>query len=74
VWHECWGTLYPNGRVTLDYGSSVYGTMGELRSHVSQTGVYVFQWLENASDTLTPPEGTAVAEHAEAVAGKEGGV
>lgn len=62
IWHECWGTLYPNGKVTLDYGGTTYDSMGDLRDHVSQTGVYLFQWLELSQTELGAGEGTALSE------------
>lgn len=58
-WEECWGTLYPNGRVMLDSGSP-YTNMSELRDYISQVGVYLFQWLEQGIQVLGEEEGTAL--------------
>lgn len=43
VWSECWGTLYPNGRVSLDYGSA-WDSMTDLRAYIAQVGTYTLQW------------------------------
>lgn len=45
-WHECWGTLYPNGIVSLDFGSGNYRSLTDLKDHVSQAGIYLIQWVE----------------------------
>ena len=46
VWSECWGTLYPNGRVSLDVGGP-YDSLTEMREHVSQAGLHLVQWLDS---------------------------
>lgn len=64
TWRECWGTLYPNGRVSLDFGTP-FASMTELRDYVGQAGVYLFQWLEDPGLVLGEPEGTAIPQESE---------
>lgn len=54
-WHQCWGTLYPNGRVTLDSGSP-FATLNELKEHVGQAGVFFLQW-QHELEAGEAPEG-----------------
>lgn len=43
--HEAWGTLYPNGCITLDTGA-VFQGLYEVMHHFEQAGNYKIVWLE----------------------------
>jgi hypothetical protein len=43
--HEAWGTLYPNGLVTLETGV-IFESLSEMRQHFEQAGNWRIQWLE----------------------------
>ena len=58
-WQECWGTLYPNGRVALDFGSP-YPSMSDLREYLAQVGPFLLTWLEPDPHTPDEEEETAI--------------
>lgn len=44
-WHEAYGTRYPNGRVTLDFGPP-YETMSEMVAALQAAGEYRIEWCD----------------------------
>lgn len=49
TWRECYGTLYPNGRVTLDYASPGYTSLSELEETLREEGDYAIDWLDEVA-------------------------
>jgi hypothetical protein len=49
TWHECYGTKYPNGRVTLDFGPP-YESMSELEETLDQAGEYTRDFLDEGQE------------------------
>ena len=49
TWHEAYGTRYPNGRVTLDFGPP-YENMSEMETMMQQAGQYRIEWLDEKQE------------------------
>lgn len=49
TWREAYGTLYPNGRVTLDYASPGYASLSEMEETFSEEGEYTIDWLDEVA-------------------------
>jgi hypothetical protein len=47
--HEALGAYFPNGRVSLDFGEP-YHSLTALKEHVSSTGEYLIEWIEERSE------------------------
>lgn len=48
---QSWGTLYPNGGVTLDYGAYFPHGMTELKDHFDMSGIYTIVWQNGDEET-----------------------
>lgn len=49
-WHECYGTRYPGGTVTLETGQ-FWRDLSEMEASLSEMGSYRLEWLdEDESD------------------------
>lgn len=44
-WHECWGTLYPDGGVTLQHGM-FYRSQGEMEAAYEAMGSFRIAFLD----------------------------
>lgn len=49
TWREAYGTLYPNGRVTLDYVSPGYASLSEMEETLHEEGDYTIDWLDEVA-------------------------